>query len=121
MIVKVTIDPKLPIAIRATFDTPLIINAQFFVREAGSQQWTPFFSSHVSEDVPTQVVESLVGPYKKDTSLLFTAVFSGATQTDFRTAITLSQDGAQVGKTITLNGSTGAKNAKYAEQEVDLV
>lgn len=116
----VTIDPTAPVDIRAVFDTPLRITLSFMRRPAGETKFVPFFESTVAEDVPSQDVRCALDPQPRGTLLLLTMVFFGRKKTAFKSSITISQNGVQLGKTISVNGSTGEKFVRASQVEVDL-
>jgi hypothetical protein len=116
----VTIDPTTPIDIRAVFDTPLRITLSFMRRSPGETRFVPFFDSAVAEDVPSQDVRCRLDPQARGTLLLLMMVFFGRRKTAFKGTITISQNGAQIGKTIPVNGTTGEKFVKASQVDIEL-
>lgn len=118
---NIPILPNSPFEVEALFQTPLRINVDFLQMAAGQAKWRTFYSSKVSQESPSQLVRVQMDPLATGSKLLLTAVFSGAQNTAYQANIKITQNGAQCGQPMPVQGSTGAKYAKYEEIEVTLV
>lgn len=121
-VVKWQVDPARPICVEMRLSSPLLVDAEIYVRPPGAERWQRVWKSEFAESVPAGRVAITLDPLPAGAHLLLAAFFFGARKTQYRAEFGVAQpDGALPAAEIpTITGTTGGRNSAAVEQEVAL-
>lgn len=120
--VKWKVAPARPIDVEMRLNSPLLVDAEVYVRQPGAVKWQRVYKSEIGEDVPGGHVALTLDPLPAGSRLLLAAFFFGAKKTQFRAEFRVAQQGGEhpAAEIPPITDSTKGRNAAGVEVEVEL-
>lgn len=121
-VVKWEVEPDRPICIEMRLNSPLLVDAEVYVRQPGAVKWQRVWKSEFAEDVPAGRIAITLDPLPAGAHLLLAAFFFGARKTQYRAEFRVDQPDADLpaAELAPITGTTGTRNSAAVEQEVEL-
>ena len=119
---KWQVDPARPICIEMRLNSPLLVDAEVYVRQPGAVKWQRVWKSEFAEDVPAGRIGITLDPLPAGAHLLLAAFFFGARKTQYRAEFRVDQPDADLpaAEIEPITGTTGSRNSASVEQELEL-
>lgn len=121
-VVKWQVDPERPVCIEMRLNSPLLVDAEVYVRQPDAATWQRVWKSEFAEGVPAGRIAITLDPLPVGADLLLAAYFFGARKTQYRAEFRVEQPdaGLPAAEIPPIAGTTGGRNAAAVEQEVEL-
>lgn len=120
--VKWKVEPDRPICVEMRLNSPLLVDAEVYVRAPDAAKWQRVWKSEFAEGVPSGRIAITLDPLPVGTDLLLASYFFGAKKTQYRAEFRVEQPdaGLPAAEIPAITGTTGSRNAAAVEQEVEL-
>ena len=115
-------DPDRPICVEMRLNSPLLVDAEVYVRQPGAERWQRVWKSEFADDVPAGRITITLDPLPAGARLLLAAFFFGAKRTQYRAEFRVHQPDADLpeAELEPITGTTGNRNSAAIEQELEL-
>lgn len=121
-IVSWQVHPDQPICVEMRLNSPLLVDAEIYVRPPDAAKWQRVWKSEFAEEVPAGRILVTLDPLPPGARLLLAVFFFGARKTQYRAEFRVEQPdaGLPAADLPPISGTTGNRNAAAVEQEVEL-